>query len=239
MEQHPEGREVSRVARVLADLEANLGRVLSSPAAVAAWKAMARRALEEDLSNGIGAALATDSEVVSGLDPRVRPLVATLIAELDVDPVLALMSNRRTDSGRPSADRPSQAAPEVPQVPKVDKRWIKKASVEEIEAAFVEMVIERRRTLLRVPARQSNRMVELIIAMREELTRRGDAGRAAVERLVKNKNSGVKLSIAGALVHYDRERTLALLRDLTTDPDTIVGEDARNGLWYFETQQDK
>jgi hypothetical protein len=112
----------------------------------------------------------------------------------------------------------------------LNKPAIKKASVSEIEAAFVELAISRVSLYLDEPAKANNRKIDLLEAMGKELLRRHEEGRTAIGRLAVHLDPRVRVSIAPTVVQVDRQQGLALLNDLQSDPDLRVGLEARMQL---------
>lgn len=109
----------------------------------------------------------------------------------------------------------------------MNKTTIKKASVKEIEFAFIDLAIRRVSLFMIEPAKENNRKIELLEAMGNELLRRKEEGAGAILRLASHPDSQVRVSISPTLILVDREKGLELLRDLTSDPIPKVGLEAQ------------
>lgn len=119
----------------------------------------------------------------------------------------------------------------------MDKRSIRKLGVKEIEEAFQQLAIESMSQMLTSPAKEHNRRVDLLIALGDELEKRGSEGEQAIDRLATNENASVRYSICGTLRSLNMDRAISILTELATSPGSLVAARATAALETFEAMK--
>lgn len=115
------------------------------------------------------------------------------------------------------------------------KAQIKKQGVSEIENGFIHLAIDHVSTFFTDNTKASNRKVELLTAMFQELRKRGVPGAQAIERLASHSDSRVRYCISTGYIEIEPQKGLALLKDLSIDPNRLIAARAKGALDYFKT----
>lgn len=116
----------------------------------------------------------------------------------------------------------------------MDKRTIRKLSINELEVAYSELAIDSIDQMLTSTAKSHNRKVDLLYTIGEELKNRGPDGIDAIDRLAESDDARTRFCICGTLKSMNMNRTIAILESIATVSDSLVANLAASTIKALE-----